>query len=75
MPLDREIYTKCKKETLSNLIKVISSYNICYGINSQQAKKKKKEIVIQYKKLLLFLIIPLFHFIKSLFTVQFHLCF
>ena len=43
MPLDREIYTKCKKETLSNLIKVISSYNICYGINSQKANKKKKK--------------------------------
>ena len=31
----------------SNLIKVISSYNICYGIKSQQAKKT---FVIQYQK-------------------------
>ena len=38
IPLDHEIYTKCKKT--SNLIKVISTYNICSGIKSQQAKKK-----------------------------------
>ena len=77
MPLDHEIYTKCKKETLSNLIKVISSYNTAMELTVNKQKKQKKqnnEIVIQYKKLLLFLIIPLFHFIKSLFTVQFHLC-
>ena len=37
---------KCKKKT-SNLIKVISSYNICSGIKSQQAKKP---FVIQYQK-------------------------
>ena len=41
---------KCKKKT-SNLIKVISSYNICSGIKSQQAKKT---FVIQYQKLLIF---------------------
>ena len=38
IPLDHEIYTKCKKKT-SNLIEVISAYNICSGIKSQQAKK------------------------------------
>ena len=41
---------KCKRKT-SNLIKVISSYNICSGIKSQQAKKP---FVIQYQKLLIF---------------------
>ena len=35
--LDHEIYIKCKKT--SNLIKVVSSYNICPGIKSKQAKK------------------------------------
>ena len=37
IPLGHEIYTKCKT---SNLIEVISTYNICSGIKSQQAKKK-----------------------------------
>ena len=37
IPLDHEIYTKCKKT--SNLIKSISSHNICSGIKSQQVKK------------------------------------
>ena len=78
MPLDHEIYTKCKKETLSNLIKVISSYNTAMELTVKKQKKNKQKknnkIVIQYKKLMLFLIIPLFHFIKSIFTVQFHLC-
>ena len=37
IPLDHEIYTKCKKT--SNLIKGISSHNICSGIKSQQVKK------------------------------------
>ena len=37
IPLDHEIYTKCKKT--SNLIKVISSYNICSGIKIQLEKK------------------------------------
>ena len=40
---------KCKKT--SNLIKVISSYNICSGIKSQQAKKP---FAIQYQNLLIF---------------------
>ena len=31
IPLDHEIYTKCKKET-SNLIKGICSHKICSGI-------------------------------------------
>ena len=35
--LDHEIYTKCKKT--SNLIKGISSHNICSGIKNQQVKK------------------------------------
>ena len=43
IPLDHEIYTKYKKTmkniTLSNLIKVISYYNICSGIKDEQAKK------------------------------------
>ena len=38
VPLDHEIYTECKKT--SNLIKGISSHNICSGIKSQQIKKK-----------------------------------
>ena len=54
----------------SNLIEVISAYNICSGIKSQQAKKT---FLIQYQKLLIFLRIPLFHFIKSLSTIQFHM--
>ena len=37
IPLDHEIYTKCKKT--SNLIKGISSHNICSGIKNQQVKK------------------------------------
>ena len=38
MPLDHEICsTKCKNT--SNLIKEISSHNICPGIKSQQVKK------------------------------------
>ena len=37
IPLDNEIYTKCKKT--SNLIKDISSHNICAGIKSQQVRK------------------------------------
>ena len=36
IPLDHKIYTKCKKT--SNLIKDISSHNICSGIKSQQVK-------------------------------------
>ena len=43
IPLGHEIYTKYKKTmkniTLSNLIKVISFYNICSGIKDDQAKK------------------------------------
>ena len=38
IPLDHEIYTKCKKKT-SNLIKGISSHKICSAIKSQQVKK------------------------------------
>ena len=42
IPLDHEIYTKYKKAmkniTLSNLIKVISYYNICSGIKYEQVK-------------------------------------
>ena len=37
IPLDHEIYTKCKKT--SNLIKGIFSHNICSGIKSEQVKK------------------------------------
>ena len=37
IPLDHEIYTKCKKT--SNLIEDISSRNICSGIKSQQVNK------------------------------------
>ena len=45
MPLDHEIYTKCKKETLSNLIKVISSYNTAMEltVNKQKKKQTKKK--------------------------------
>ena len=71
IPLDHEIYTKYKKTmkniTLSNLIKVISYYNICSGIKDDQAKKQP------FVKIPLR--IPLFHLIKSLSTVQFHVCF
>ena len=68
--LDHEIYIKCKKT--SNLIKVISKYNICSGIKSKQAKKS---FAIQYQQLLIFFRIPLFHFIKSLSTSQFRVSF
>ena len=37
IPLDREIYTKCKKTP--NLIKGISSHNVCPRIKIQQVKK------------------------------------
>ena len=36
IPLDHEIYTKCRKT--SNLIKGIFSHNICSGIKSEQVK-------------------------------------
>ena len=70
IPLDLEIYTKCEKT--SNLIKDISSHNICSGIKIQQVKKP---FATQYQKLLILLRIPLFHFINSLLTIQFHVCF
>ena len=70
IPLNDEIYTKCKQT--SNLIKGISSHDICSEIKSEQVKKT---FVIQYQKLLIFLRIPLFHFIEPLSTIQFHLCF
>ena len=38
IPLDHEIYTKCKKKT-SNLIKGICSHKVCSGIKSQPLKK------------------------------------
>ena len=38
IPLDHETYTKYKKQT-SNLIKGISSHNICSKFKSQQVKK------------------------------------
>ena len=54
VPLDLEIYTKFKKAmkniTLSNLIEVISYYNICSEIKGDQAKKRQP-FVIQYQKL------------------------
>ena len=37
IPLDHEIYTKCKKT--SNLIKGIYSHKICSEIKTQQVKK------------------------------------
>ena len=37
IPLDHEIYTKCKKT--SNLLKGVSSGNICSGNKIQQVKK------------------------------------
>ena len=39
------------KKNPSNLIKVISSYNICSGIKSKQTKK---QFAIQYQNLLIF---------------------
>ena len=39
IPLDHEIYTKCKKSHLTQQIKGISSHKICSGIKSQQVKK------------------------------------
>ena len=66
IPLDHEIYTKCKKKT-SNLIEVISALEL-------KVNKQKKTFLIQYQKLLIFLKIPLFHFIESLSTIQFHMC-
>ena len=54
VPIDLEIYTKFKKAmkniTLSNLIEVISYYNICSEIKGDQAKKRQP-FVIQYQKL------------------------
>ena len=38
IPLDHEIYTKCKK-TSSNLIKGICSHKICSALKSQPLKK------------------------------------
>ena len=69
--LNHEIYTKCKKKP-ANWIKGISTHNIFSGIKSQQINKI---FVNQLKKLLSFLRIPLFHFIESLLTIQFHVCF
>ena len=46
IPLDHEIYTKCKRKT-SNLIKGISSHKVGSGIKSQEVKKP---FVIQYQK-------------------------
>ena len=65
-----EIYAKYKKT--SSLIKDICSHNICSGIKSQQVNKP---FIIQCQKLLIFPRIPLFYFIKSLLTIQFHVCF
>ena len=45
VPLDHEIYTNVKKA--SKLIKFISSYNICSGINCQQEKKTVCHSVIK----------------------------
>ena len=67
IPLDYEICTKCKKT--SNLIKGIFSHNICSGIKSEQIKKA---FIIQNQRLLIFLRIPLLHFIELLLTIQFH---
>ena len=68
IPLDHEIYTKCKKT--SNLIKDISSHNICSGIKTS----KKKHFSFSAKNLI-FPRISLFYFSKSLLTIQFHECF
>ena len=70
IPLDHEIYTKCKKKTY-NLIKGISSHNICSGIKTQQLKKHLSFST----KNLIFLRIGMFCFIESLLTIQFHVCF
>ena len=48
----------------SNLIKGVSSHNVCFGIKRQQMKKKK--LSFNTTKLI-FLRILLFHFIKSQF--------
>ena len=61
------------KKNTSNLIKVISSYKICSGNKSQQAQEQS--FVIQYQNLLIFHRIFLLHFINSLSTVQFNVCF
>ena len=65
IPLNHEIYTKCKNH-LTWLIKGISSHKICSGVKSQQEKKK---LSFSTKKLLIFLRIALFHFIESLSTM------
>ena len=65
-----KFYTECKKT--SNLIKDTSSHNTCSVIKSQQVKKL---FVIQCQKLLIFPRLPLFFFMKSLLTIQFHVCF
>ena len=47
IPLDHEIYAKCKKKTC-NMIIGICSHKICSGIKNQPVKKP---FVIQYQKL------------------------
>ena len=63
IPLDHEIYTVYKR--ISNLIKGISSHNICSGIKSQQVKKTICHSVPKTFDffIMIFLTIPLFHFI------------
>ena len=69
--LDHEIHTKCKKKT-SNLIKVICSHKICSGIKSQPVK-----IIICHSvpKTFDFSQNYSVHFIESVSTIQFHVCF
>ena len=45
IPLNHEIYIKCKKT--SNLIEGISSHSICFGYKSQQVKKAIWHLVPQ----------------------------
>ena len=72
IPLDHMKSILIVKKKESNLIRVISSDNICSGIKSQQAKKKHLLSLTVPKP---FLRIPIFHFIESLSAIQFHVCF
>ena len=58
----KSILNAKRKKNTSNLIKVISDYDISTGNKSQQVQKQS--LVIQYQKLLFFLKILLLHFIN-----------
>ena len=75
-PKRPQIYTKYKrmmKNIISNLIKVVFNCSTCPG--TKVNKQKYSQLSFSTKNLLIFLKISSFCFIKSLFIVQFKLCF